>query len=181
VVNYLENDLSTNKKEVLEILNYYNINNNYSSIYIINENGTAVVSTDQSFVDNNYSFREYFKKALAGHFFTDAFIGVTSGELGYYFSTPIVSEKGDILGAAIAKLKPEVINKIIERQNEAYKSLMLVDKYGIVIYSNDESRMYHSLGVLSDIKLSEINSTFRFANKNIVPLGYQIVQDEINF
>lgn len=180
VVNYLNKDSGVNKKEILEILNYYNIKNNCSAIYLIDLNGTAIVSTDPSFVGMDYSFREYFKTAVSGQSFSDALIGVTSGELGYYFSSPVFSENNEILGVAVVKLRPEIINKIIERQNETYNTLMIVDRYGVVIYSNDESRMYGSLGAIDDSTKNKISSTFRYQNKTIEPLGYQVVQDEFN-
>lgn len=181
VISYLNNKQNVDKKEVLTILNYYNINNNCSAIYLIDASGTAVVSTDTSFENIDYSFRTYFDTAINGERFVDSLIGITSGELGYYFSTPIEAEDGEILGVAVVKLKPEVVNNIVARQNESYKTLMTVDRFGVIIYSTNEKRMYHSLGKIDDSLLDEISTSQRFSGKTIDPLGYQVVQDDLSF
>ena len=86
--------------EALVHLHHYNVNGMYSSLYIINNYGDTIISTDPSFVGKNYSFRNYFQDAINNKSSVDVAVGVTSNEMGYYFSHPITSQTGEIIGVA---------------------------------------------------------------------------------
>ena len=77
-------------------INYNNIGDNYSAIYVMDLEGKVLASTDTTFIHKNYAFRDYFTQSIKGDVYTDISIGVTSGELGYYFSSPI-KEKEEII------------------------------------------------------------------------------------
>lgn len=173
-------DYFSNKQDILELLRQYNINNQYSAIYLLNYKGIAEVSTDQSFVGNDYSFRDYYKVSIRGKNYTDVSIGATSGLLGYYFSSPVKSLEGNTLGVVVVKLAPEVVSEVISKYSESYKSLMLTDNYGVIVYSTDPSRIYKSLGQLQINVSNEILNKKRYSDKKIVALGYQVIQDQLN-
>ncbi len=172
-------DYFVHKNDVLDLLNSYNINNNYSAIYLIDIKGEAVVSTDPTFVGKNYAFRDYFKRSIGGDNYTDVSIGSTSGLLGYYFSSPIKSTDGITVGVAVVKLKPEIVGRTLLEHTNLFKSLSLVDNYGVVVISSDQTRVYKSLGKLSDSTKQEIFATKRYADVEINALGYQEIQNQI--
>ena len=69
---------------------------NASIIYALNAKGKAVACTpygknmEKTLTGNNYSFREYFNKAMSGEsLVVYAALGVTTGERGIYFCAPI--------------------------------------------------------------------------------------------
>lgn len=181
IVDYLNSDYRIQDQRILQHLKIYNIGNNYSAIYLINKNGITIASTDESFVGNDYSFRDYFQEAIRGNHFVDVSIGVTSGELGYYFSHPIrLNENSPALGVAVVKLRPNVVNEHIKLiQDVPSKKIMLTDSFGVILYSNITDRIYKSLGNISDVAKQEIKNKKRFSNIEIKPLQYDILQKQL--
>ncbi|MFC1656334.1 cache domain-containing protein, partial [Patescibacteria group bacterium] len=187
VHEYLENEPDPQNAEILSLFEKFNIGDAYSSIYLMDVNGNTLVSTQESFVGENYSFRDYFFKALKGKPYIDLSIGVTSHELGYYFSYPVFSEEGAIIGVMVAKQKPEFVHKSLEENEKRngsneYIETWLVDEYGIIIYARDEDDelLYKSLGQLEESDLELIQEKKRFANIEIESLTYDVVQDNLD-
>lgn len=187
LIRYLSSDLIVLQEEsILNILKKYEISDDFSAIYLLNKNGKALVSTDPSFVDNNYGFREYFKEAIQGNNYIDMAIGVTSKKAGYYFSTP-VKKNNNIIGVVVLKLDPKIVNNVIHLEaNEKAKTpsgggidLMLVDEYGIVISSSDENKLYKSLGALNLNEFEQERVNTRLADMKIEALEYDQVLNSI--
>lgn len=185
VLDYLYNpEKSPQNTEVLKRFQSYNLSDNYSSIYLMDIDGNTLVSTDEAFVSNNYSFREYFTEAKKGNYYTDISIGATSKELGYYFSTPVINENNEIIGVLVLKMKPNVINDLIikpylESNKGKLGLLAVIDDYSIIFHSNDPTKLFKSIADLSPETLKEINDKKRFADFDIGSLNYNIKLEEI--
>ncbi len=154
-------------------LNNYNLGNRYSSIYLINLEGTVLVATDPTFVGNDYSFREYFTKAVKGESSMEFAVGMTTKLPGYYFSSP-VKLGGKIIGVVVAKLDPSHIENIFLSRVDILSSepnRIMVNQDGVVIYSSRDYQLYKSLGKLSTEKLKQISNLKSFPSA-IVPLDY---------
>src|SRR3989339_1254579 len=163
-----QSDRKTQDEVVLKNLDSYNIANLFSAIYVMDINGNTLVSTDASFVGNNYFFRDYFSEALKTGYSFDAVLGVTTNQLGYYFSTRIEDSQNNILGVVTLKLRPEVVEKKLSSINlENNSSVMLLDKYGVIIYSNKLERLYNTLGVLNEDVKQKIVVNKRFLEKQL--------------
>ncbi len=185
VVNYLNNEeRELQDEEVLSRFEAYNIGDNYSSIYLLDQEGTTLVSTDKSFVSNNYSFRDYFKKAILGGKYTDISVGITSKELGYYFSAPIKDKNNKIIGVVVLKMKPTIIDDLIinpylKTSHDKLGLLAVIDDYSVIFHSNDKSKLFKSVAYLNSEILLEISEKKRFADYKIDPLDYEIDLAEI--
>ena len=182
IVNYLKNDPQAQNQDILSRLNSYNIGNQYSAIYIMDPQGLTLVSTDESFVGNNYSFREYFVQAINNNSGFGLAVGITSKKLGYYFSCPVKTENNEILGVVVAKMKPDVIDESVELNNyiNYNDQNIIADDSGVIIYSNNKEIIYSSLGTLSYDDKDEIINKKRFPDIKIEPLIYNNVQKLIN-
>ena len=166
-------------ESILTHLNYYNVGNNFSAIYIMDMSGQTLVSTDPSFVGHNYSFRDYFKNAITGKNSMDVALGVTSKKLGYYFSSPVM-DNGKILGVVVVKVKPESVDNTLQIADKTEEShIMLVDKYGIIVYTDKEERFLKSLGVLSEKDLLEIKDKKRYEGLDISAIQYDQVKESL--
>jgi len=166
--------------DILSLLKKYNIGNIYSAIYLMAPDGTTLVSTNPSFVGKNYGFRPYFKQAYNGQASMDVVLGVTSKKLGYYFANP-VKLNNKIIGVVVVKMNPEFIHnnlKLLDYSSGSH--IMLVDTYGIVIYSDETDRIYKSLGNLSSKIKQKIIQDKRFSGISITALPYQIIQDNLD-
>ncbi|MEI6280616.1 MAG: cache domain-containing protein [bacterium] len=181
VIRFLKNK---DKKLGSNLLDYFNIyakeDSKYLAIYLLDKNGITLVSTDATFVGQDYSFRDYFKKAIKKEPYVDVYMGKTSQKFGYYFSYPVLDDKNEMIGAMITKIDSTEINESIDR-NELSKAnnLMLAEQNGVVIYSNEPNRFLKSLGVLSSLEVANITETDKFLGKEIVPIQYEVAQNII--
>lgn len=181
IIKWLENPDQENTKEALELFNNFNIKQEYLAVYILDKDGKAVISTDPSLVNNNYSFRPYFQKAMSGQANMDIAIGATSLAQGYYFAEPIRKEDGQVVGVFALKLYPESLYRILESETrDANAHTMLTDQYGVIIYSDDKTRILHSLGQLNPEVLNKIKIEKKFLNIDIKPIQYPAAQEILN-
>lgn len=181
VVDYfLDENREDQDVSILEHFHHYDFFDRHLAIYLMDYNGYTFASTDERFVGNNYGFRAYFMSAIDGAPALDVALGVTSGELGYYFSHPVYGEGDEILGAVIAKLDPSTLTNIIDLSIQFRdSSVMLVDDYGVVLYSNDESAVLSSLGELTDENKHEIEELRIYEGIEIHSLGYESIQTQL--
>ncbi len=181
IVNFLEKEGKEGVDLVGCNLNSYNISEAYSAIYLLDDSGNTLISTDDSFTGNNYSFRDYFKKIGQDGLdnYIDISIGVTDGELGYYISNS-VKKDGVLLGVVVLKLKPEIVNDTIHLLNRGFNYLSIIDDYGVVVFSTKEELLYKSIIKLSDIDFDVIDKKRRFPNINITSLDYGILRADLS-
>jgi C4-dicarboxylate-specific signal transduction histidine kinase len=98
---------------------------------------------------------------------------VTSKELGYYFSYPVKDINKNILGVLVLKLDPKVVENFINLSNVDwnYSNILLVDEYGVVIFSNNKDFIYKSIVKLSESELEEIDLKQRFLGVDIASIN----------
>jgi C4-dicarboxylate-specific signal transduction histidine kinase len=157
-----------------------NADNKYSALYIMNRDGLTVVSTAESFIGKNYGFREYFSSAMAGKPYTDISVGVTSKELGYYFSHPIKGNNGDIIGVAVAKMRPDAMNAPFTHFDSDKLNVMVTDSYGMIIFSKDDKKLLHSLGDFSKEEREIFNQEKRYGGIEIDSIGYSEIRSKLS-
>ncbi|MEH2326472.1 MAG: Nif11-like leader peptide family RiPP precursor [Nostoc sp.] len=163
-------DLRSSMERSLD--NIFRSNPDYDVVYIVDKNGQCQGATDPTFIGQNYAFREYFQKALLGRSnVSSILLGATSGRPGIYFSNPVRSENGDIIGVAVLKIKGEDIWAIVNKLQAGSQSYaFLIDENGVIISHFDKSLLYHSLTRLPPDKLRAIASDRRYGLKQIQSL-----------
>jgi len=145
--------------------------NSASSIYILSKHGKGIAATDKRFLNQDYSFRDYFKSSIVGKNYIDMALGVTTNEMGYYFSSPIIaSNSGEVFGVIVFKIKPEVLAKELFGTVPFDYNFSLVDEHGVVILSTDNNKMYKSLAGLSDLSKKKLEESGKFGVKKIEEL-----------
>lgn len=175
---YFSGTMPFQDSAVLDLLEHYLIEQNNLAVYILDTKGTTRVSTDTRFVGQDYSFREYFKKAVAGEPAIEVNIGVTSKELGFYFSFP-VQKDSQIVGVAVIKLNPQIVNDSIALNVLEGGTIMFADSNGVIVYAKGKERQYRSLGVLSPAAQKRVADSRKFPNVDILSLTYNNVQQKI--
>jgi PAS domain S-box-containing protein len=164
-------------EELLTLFEGYNIGDRFSAIYVMNTEGSTLVSTDPTFVDQNFGFRDYFKQALSGEQYSDVAIGVISDELGYYFSAPVSDEDSQIIGVVVAKLKPGYIqDRVLMQKPRDESHVLLVEEHGVIVAADRTDRLLQSLGTLSSSEIQSLRDSNRFGDTEIVPLDYDEAQ-----
>lgn len=116
-----------------------------AAAYIMNAQGIAIASSDRRFVSQDYSKRMYFKEAMQSGSYIDHLVGITSNEPGYYFSNAI-NVNGKTMGIIVVKIKERNIkNMFIDLDQSREGTLLLIDRYGVIISSDDPRYMYKAI------------------------------------
>ncbi|MFZ4631706.1 MAG: ATP-binding protein [Patescibacteria group bacterium] len=181
ITSWVESPNEEARQSILNLLDQFNINNSYSALYLLSASGTTLVSTDHLLDGKNYSFRSYYLSAINGKQGLEMAIGASTGKPGYYFSSPIKNKDGLIIGAAVLKMEPDSLNKILSEMSLNVDSkLMFSDEDGIILYSNLPERIYQSLGHLDEKTLAKIKEQKKFSNIEIKALQYDEISAIIN-
>ncbi len=132
-----------------------------SVFYILDKDGLCILSSDESFLNNNYSFRPYFQEALIGSqgFYTA--VGVTSKALGLYYSYPIY-ENGEIIGVAVYKSTGVKINALLENyQKDEDDFIGISDSNGIIFISSANGSLYLQ-NTLSQKEIAQLEASKQY-------------------
>jgi two-component system C4-dicarboxylate transport sensor histidine kinase DctB len=127
------------------------------SVFVLNERGTVLASSDATMAGEDQAFRPYFLEALSGRVGRHFAIDTRNQQPGYYVSHPI-HDGARVAGVAAIKISLEAIN-------EAWPSLgspaLLADSNQVVILSSEPGWRYTALAELSvsqrvDLQLSRL-------------------------
>lgn len=113
------------------------VNLNAEFIYVINNQGRVIATSNSSTADtlmaNDLSFRPYFQQAAAGQTARYFAYGMNTGRPGYFFAAPVM-QQGDVVGVAVVKL---ALTQVF-RQLEGHKAGFLIVGYdGVIIAASD--------------------------------------------
>lgn len=143
-----------------------------SDTYLIDLSGTTIAASNwrnaQTFVGKNFAFRPYFQQAVMGKQGRYFALGTTSGERGYYFSSP-VEQQGKIIGVIVVKMD---LSQIEKEWTGKKSHFMVTDDDNIIFISNQKSWLLHSLKPLTAIQLSQIDDSRRYGGKSIAALNF---------
>ena len=146
----------------------------YSVLYLLDPTGTCLASTDISFIGKNYAVRPYFRNAMKGEStVSDWTVGLTSGQAGIYFSSPIRKEQGaaNIEGVFVLKLSVEKILKVVTRDKDSALAYFLLNRAGVLLAHNRPELAYRSLVPIETKEQVEIDASKQFASIEIRSLG----------
>jgi C4-dicarboxylate-specific signal transduction histidine kinase len=149
-----------------------NTHPNYDLVYLIDKNGICIAATELSLIGRNYAFREYFQRAVAGDAFVSSIlIGVTTKREGVFFTYPVYSDSGEVLGVAAIKITAADIWAVINSVNESNITSFLVDEQGIIISHSNREYLYNSLTPLLQDSQKKIAAEKRYGRNLIKSLN----------
>jgi len=155
-----------------QILDLYNSSMQTGVCYILNMNGVTIASSNRndtdSFVGKNYFFRPYFSNSIKGSPFTYMALGVTSGNRGIYFSSPIYTpDSSSIIGVSVIK---EDVDKI-ENESlvmhypthvEHHDALFISNEDGVIFISGQKEMLLHTVWQINEDKIKNISESMQF-------------------
>jgi PAS domain S-box-containing protein len=127
--------------------------------YLVDASGITIASSNRfahnSFVGQDFGFRPYIQKALAGEVLAYMALGVVSDKRGVYYSAPVWSQDDDSpQGVAVIKVSIESIeSKLLTGSNQLF---LVHSPQGIIFIANHSPWLLHSLQPLDleqDMKL----------------------------
>lgn len=179
-----ENDDDFSQTDLQDLLELYSIEESFLAIYAMDETGFTWHSTDESFLGQNYSFRNYFQQAIDGNPYTDIALGVTSKEIGYFISEPIYSEdSSNIIGVLVVKLDP---NFVLDRVTTSFFPVVsefnvkVLDQNGVILHSRFEDDLFKSIGPITESVPTE-ELLQRYGSTSIDSFQHTEVQEDLPF
>lgn len=141
-----------------------------SVIYVTDARGLAIASSnwreDDSFVGNNYAFRSYFTRAMAGGTAEHFALGSVSKRPGLYISHR-VGGASDAQGVVVVKKEFDGLEK---EWSDAQRPVYVVDDNDVVLITSIPSWRFMTTRPLPADSLSAIRESLQFGNAPLVPL-----------
>lgn len=152
-----------------------------ADIYLLDEQGICVASTNPSIMDQSYSVRPYYQKAMGGSdYISDWSIGITSGTPGIYLSSPIRGAYNEVNGVLVVKLQTAPIDTIVEQAFEVGTRAALLNEAGIVLGAYEPGLRYRAVDELTSEEQAQIASTQQFAGEELAPLGLTTLREDLD-
>jgi C4-dicarboxylate-specific signal transduction histidine kinase len=153
--------------------NVFRSNPDFDAIFIMDKEGRAVATTDPTFAGKNYAFREYFRSSIKGNsYISSILVGETTKRPGMFFSHPVRSPSGEIVGVLVLKIRGADIWALVNALQVGSQSYaFLIDQQGVIISHADKFLLYHSLISLPLDTLKQIVADRRYGLEQIQSLN----------
>lgn len=141
------------------------------SIYVLDSKGQVVATSNwrrpDSYLEEDLSFRPYFRQAMgigSGRFFG---IGTTRGEPGYYLASSLTNDQGTV-GVAVVKVDLQQLEK---SWATAEAPVLVADENGVVILASVPDWKFTTLKPLDDATHRAFDRTQQYNRRALNPLG----------
>lgn len=142
-------------------------------VYVLNEDGKTIASSNyedpDSLVDNYYTFRPYFRDAIAGGAGRFYAVGVTTGRPGYFIAEPVRDGLGVIRGVVTVKIGFEDLSRALSGNGEL---VLVTDAQGVVLASSAPELIYGYLSPLSDDDRRTLEEQQQFGDRTLFSLDW---------
>ncbi|MFZ4876720.1 sensor histidine kinase [Janthinobacterium sp. Mn2066] len=146
------------------------------AVYVLDARGTTVASSNwqdrNSYVGVNYSFRPYFKNAIAGGIGRFYGIGASTLEAGYFISQPVVHD-GRIIGIVAAKVNLDWIEQSWRGPGTG-EQIWVKDANGVIILASTPGFKFKTLAPLSPAAQKDISEQRQFLQENLPILPHRV-------
>ncbi|SFV04668.1 protein kinase domain-containing protein [Pseudoduganella namucuonensis] len=138
-------------------------------MFLMDKEGTALVSSEPGVAGVNFKFREYFREAMKGQpFMTGVIIGATAGLPGVYYANPVFDEAKNVIGVVVLRIKGATISAILnEVGSDRARVPFMIDGDGVIVHHPDARQLYRSLAPLPKATLGRIIADQRFRRHRI--------------
>jgi len=143
-------------------------------VYLMDINGRTIASSNytdaDSLVGNLYTFRPYFRDAVAGAEGRFYAVGVTTGRPGYFIAAPVRDGNDSIHGVVVVKIGFDDLSRALRDSGDL---VFVTNDQGVVLASSDESLLYGLLSPLTAFARRTLEDQQQFGDKVVVPLDWQ--------
>ena len=145
-----------------------------NAAYLLDKSGLTLAASnfDQagSYVGHNYSYRPYFRDAMAGKLGTFYGIGTTTGDPGYFLTAPI-EDNGERIGAATVKVSLENFESALARSGD---TVLLVDAQGVIFLASVAEWKYRTLTPLDNDALARLHESRQYRDRELPALDVSL-------
>lgn len=147
-------------------------------VYVLDLNGKTVASSNyrdpDSLVGKYYTFRPYFRDAVAGGAGRFYAVGVTTGRPGYFIAEPVRDAAGTIQGVVAVKIGFNDLSRALSGNGEL---VLVADEQGVVLASSDPALIYGYMSPLSEGNRRTLEEQQQFGNETLFPLDWETEGD----
>ncbi|MBU1452501.1 MAG: PAS domain S-box protein [Proteobacteria bacterium] len=176
-----------NLAAVNEVLDKFQRSLEVDVCYLLNRQGLTIASSNRksldSFVGHNFSFRPYFKQALAGQGAKYLALGTTSKKRGAYYSHPVYPPAGGpALGVAVIKAPISLLESNLNLGGEEAAAL-LVGPHQVIFSTNRVGWLNRTLWPSTLEEWEAITRTRQFGDgpwpwSGLTRVGEHLVKDK---
>jgi two-component system C4-dicarboxylate transport sensor histidine kinase DctB len=146
-------------------------------IYVVGRQGVAVAASNwrepDSFVGNDYRFREYYQKAISSGKAEHFALGSVSKKPGLYISQRVDGANGP-LGVVVVKLE---FDPVEAAWAASQKPTYVTDRRGIVLITSIPSWRFMTIGEIPANALVAIRESLQFGEAPLRPLPFRQAGD----
>ena len=148
------------------------------AIYLMNAAGLTVAASNwrepDTFLGQNYGFREYFRNAVRGEVHREFAIGATTGRPGLFISHPVRGAGGAVDGVIVVKVDLGTFSEFWKAQGH---EVLLINPDGIVVDAGRSAWQFRSTRQLSAAQRERIDRQKQFADRELSLLDLSIEDD----
>jgi two-component system C4-dicarboxylate transport sensor histidine kinase DctB len=141
-----------------------------SVLYVTGKDGIAIASSNWreplSFVGNDYSFREYFRRAMEAGTAEHFALGSVSKRPGLYISRRAENQTG-ALGVVVVKME---FDQLESDWRDASRPVYVTDANGVVLITSIASWRFMTAAPLPADRLGAIRQSLQFGDAPLTPL-----------
>ncbi len=153
-----------------------NLSTGAADSYLLDTRGTAIAASnwddEPSFVDENYSYRPYYREAMQGRLGRFFALGTASGKRGYYFAHP-VRDGREIVGVVVVKVG---VADIEAEMRASVHEVLISDADGIIVLAGHPDRRLRALRPLSAETRRRIAEERRFEAETLDPVEWRDIE-----
>ena len=150
------------------------------SLFVMDENGTQIAGSGAVSVGQNYSFRPYFQKAIAGKSYVYPGIGKNLRTPRIFFSAPHYSSRSTtptgIVGLSVGMDK--IAGLLATSNPQAIVGLMTED--GVVFAASSAAYLYKMVLPLSAARLAEIQQAKQFGDEPLEAASFLLENERVD-
>ena len=162
------------KKSLNVLLQDFAEKTDVDAIYVMNRDGVTISASNatqqNSFIGQNYSFRPYFKAALAGQHGRFYAIGATTGLPGYFITDAVVNQNQQVVGVIAIKIN---LSNLQDSWVNSGEQVLMSNSDGVVLLTSNQQWRYRVLQPLTEKQRMEIEATKQFSGESLLPLEWQ--------
>lgn len=147
-------------------------------VYVLDINGRTIASSNyqdsDTLVGNNYTFRPYFRDAIAGGQGRFYAVGVTTGRPGYFIAEPVRAGDGTIFGVVVVKIAFEDLSRTLSNSGEL---VLVTNAQGVVLASSQTELIYGFIAPLSSFARRTLEEQQQFGDQTLFPLDWTSQED----
>ncbi len=143
-------------------------------VYLMDTDGLTIASSNfadpDSLVGRHYTFRPYFRDAMAGETGRFHAVGVTTGRPGYFISAPVRARDGTIAGVVVVKIGFADLARALTGSGAV---VFVTDRHGVVLTGSDPDLIFGLLAPLGEADRQVLQEQQQFGDRVLTPLDWQ--------